>query len=747
MISLRIEKLRERLINEPRRFRDEQIAFELTPDLLSKLPIVRKAFALERVLRETHVFIEEDELIVGSIASTNFLSRYVLPDHLTPEERAQVMANRDVALPEDVRAGLAMRLFSAGDAADGHICANYEKVLRVGFDGLLKGLAHSFRPKQKQEADPQREAVWEAMEIALRAGIAFALRYADEAEALACCDRLRLGADRRHELLAIADICRRVPRQPARTLHEALQSFWFTQTILQLETAISAFSPGRMDQYLLPYYLGDLESKRLTSARAEELLQALWIKFNDNNDIAYDSGQAITIGGVTPDGCDATNVLSFLFLKAVEEIRLPQPKLNARIHERTPPEFLEWCAEVTRHNLGPVLYNDRVIIDGLTNTGIPLDLARDYAIIGCFEVTLPGRENARPMTAIVNLLRVLEIVIHDGRCPRSGARFLPAQDLFRTKRKLPPPSFRELLARYNEAVSRAVEGMAVANNIGQLHVAPIKVTPFLSALVDGCIEKGRDVWSGGAEFNTIGARGVGLANVADSLAALREVVYEKKEIAFQDILHALSDDFRNAPELRLRLDQRCPKFGNDDGSVDELAKEIGEAFCRDVLKQKNLWNERFRPGLFSFNATIPCGDAVGATPDGRRAGAPTSKGVSPAQGRDTHGPTVAIRSVTKIDFTLSPNAATFDLKFMPSSFKGTEAQRLLAAMLKTFLDLGGLNVQVNVIDNDTLRRAKQRPDEYRGLLVRVSGYSDYFVRLDARTQDEIISRLSHELGR
>ena len=724
--------MRERLVNEPGQFRDERIALRLTPDLLSKPPVLRKALVLERVLRKTQVFIGEDELIVGTVASTSFLSRSVLPDHLTCGERARIAANRSAALPEDVREGLAMGLFYAGDAADGHICANYEKVLRIGYDGLLEEIA-----QKRRGTDPQTGAVRDAMELALRAGTAFARRYADEAEALA---GRETRANRRHELLAIADVCRRVPGEPARTFHEALQSFWFTQLILQLETGISAFSPGRLDQYLFPYYLSDLESQRITPAGAAELVQSLWIKFNHNNDIAYDSGQAITIGGVTQDGRDATNALSFLFLKAVDEIRLPQPKLNARIHERTPSQFLERCAKVMRHNLGPVIYNDRVVIDGLLGTGVAPDLARDYAIIGCYEVTLPGRENARPMTAIVNLLRILEIVLHGGGCPRSGARLWPTP-------MSPPPTFDELYARYLGAVSQAVEGMAAANNIGQLHVAPTKVTPFLSAIVDGCIESGKDVWSGGAEFNTIGVRGIGLASVADSLAAMREVVYEKKEYSFQEILDALFDDFRNAPELRTRLTQGCPKFGNGDDSVDGLAKEIGESFCRDVLKQRNLWNERFRPGLFSFNANISAGTAVGATPDGRRAAAPTSKGVSPAQGRDIAGPTAAIRSVTKIDFSVSPNAATFDLKLMPSSFEKAEAPRLLAAMLKTFLDLGGLNVQVNIIDNDNLRYAKQRPEEYRDLFVRVTGYSDYFVKLDARTQDEIISRLSHELER
>jgi formate C-acetyltransferase len=530
-----------------------------------------------------------------------------------------------------------------------------------------------------------------------------------------------------------------------------LQSVWFLFVLLQIESNASSFSPGRFDQYMLPFLEHDLQAGSLTLAEAQELLEALWLKFNEivllrsSSSARYFAGFPIgfnlAIGGQHADGSDATNLLSYMCLRAQADIGLTQPNLSVRVHAGSPQELLEAAAFVISQGSGmPQIFNDEVIVAGQVNRGLPLEEARNYAVVGCVELSTPGKALGWSDASMFNLTRVLELTLFGGRDPRTGEQIgLPTPPLAAMS------SFADLEAAYDRQLTHFVDLMVRGCNIVDSIHAEILPSPFLSLVVADCVARGLDVTGGGARYNFSGVQGVQIANVADSLAAVKQAVYDEQWLTAGQLLDALRTDYQDAEVLRQRLIHRVPKYGNDDAQVDQFAAAWGDRYCALVEQYSTIRGGVYQPGFYTVSAHVPMGAHVGATPDGRRAGTPLADGgLSPTGGRDRKGATAVLHSVSKLNLKLASNGTLLNMKFLPQFFEGQEALGKFAQLLRGFCALHVPHVQFNVVSAATLRQAQANPDEFRSLVVRVAGYSAYFIDLDKELQDEIIRRTEFE---
>jgi pyruvate formate-lyase/glycerol dehydratase family glycyl radical enzyme len=647
-------------------------------------------------------------------------------------------------LPTDVKTAMRGKVFTLNqtDHAQGHILPDVESWLRLGVIGLReKVLAARARPEAQS---PEQQAFYDATLIALQAAHEFMMRYANLALELA---RQAGDQQRRNELKQIAEICRWVSEQPPRDFWEALQSLWFLFVLLQIESNASSFSPGRFDQYMLPYLERDLASGRLTLEEAQTLLEHLWLKFNEivllrNSTSAryfagFPIGFNIVVGGQLPDGRDATNILSYMCLRAQADIGLTQPNLSIRIHRNSPEEFLMAASSVISRGGGmPQVFNDEVIISGQLRRGVAREDAMNYAVVGCVELSIPGKALGWSDAAMFNMTRVLELTLFGGRDPQTGEPIgLPTQCLDEMR------SFEELERAYDRQLAHFVALMVKGCNVVDQAHAELLPSPFLSLVVSDCIERGRDVTAGGARYNFSGVQGVQVAHVADSLATVRQAIFEEKWLAPGELLHALRCNFEGYEALRQRLIHRAAKYGNDDDRVDSLAQKWAGRYSELVAQYPTIRGGTYQPGFYTVSAHVPMGWNVGAMPDGRLAGTPLADGgLSPMAGRDRKGPTAVLRSVSKINLELASNGTLLNMKFLPSFFAGEEALQRFVAFLRTFCRLKIPHVQFNVVSGETLRQAQAHPEEYRHLVVRVAGYSAYFTELDRELQEEIIQR-------
>ncbi len=742
------------------------------------LPIViRRARALEKILNEMTIVIRDEELIVGnqtvkprsSPVFPEFSNKWLLDEFetlgkrtgdvfLISEETKQKLQEvfkywegkttselAESLMTQESKNAQAVGVFTVGNYfynGVGHINVDYGKVLNKGFKGIIEE-AETEKAKldYSNPDDMKKEQFLTAVIIAANAAINFAKRFAQKAKELA---DTTTDSRRRDELLQIAQNCDWVPANPARSFYEALQSFWFVQLIIQLESNGHSISPGRFDQYMFPYYQQDIANGIITRDKAQELLDCLWVKFNEINKVrdagstkafgGYPMFQNLIVGGQTSDGLDATNELSFMCLEATVHTKLPQPSISIRIWNKTPDELLLKACEVSRVGLGmPAYYNDEVIIPALVSRGVSLRDARDYCIIGCVEPQKGGKTEGWHDAAFFNMAKVLEITINNGKVgdkqlgPKTGdfcsfATFDDFMNAFRTQMAY----FVKLLIIADNAV-----------DIAHSERAPL---PFLSSMVEDCIVKGKSLQEGGACYNFTGPQGVGVANVGDSLAAIKKLVYEEKRITLQELKDALDTNFDGKEDLRQMLLNRAPKFGNDNDEVDDLAREAALIYCQEVEKYKNPRGGCFQPGLYPVSANVPLGAITGATPDGRKAGTPLADGVSPVSGRDLKGPTAAINSVSKLDHHIASNGTLLNQKFHPAALEGMAGIRNLASLVRSYFDQKGLHVQFNVVSRETLLEAQKNPSKYRNLVVRVAGYSAHFTSLDKAIQDDIIER-------
>ena len=635
----------------------------------------------------------------------------------------------------------------------------------------------------------KRSHFLEAVIISCKAAITYARRYAElaEEEAGKCGD-----AQRKAELLQIAENCRRVPAKGASGFYEACQSFWFVQQLLQIESSGHSISPGRFDQYMYPYYKKDLDGGKITREFAQELMDCIWVKLNDLNkcrDAASAEGfagyslfQNLIAGGQNKEGMDVTNDLSFMCIQASMHVMLPQPSFSIRVWNGSPHEFLVKAAELTRTGIGlPAYYNDEVIIPSLVSRGLTLAEAREYNIIGCVEPQKAGKTEGWHDAAFFNMCRPLELVFSNGT-DRGEQISIQTGNVEEMR------TFEEFYDAYKKQMNYNISLLVNADNAIDVAHAERCPLPFLSCMVEDCIRRGKSVQEGGAVYNFTGPQGFGVANMADSLYAIKKLVYEDRKVSMSEYKEALLTNYgkgldpvtisdltvqiagqlkaagkavgeeeiaailkavkaaSETPEIRangeklLGLIEEVPKFGNDIAEVDAFARDVAYTYTRPLESFQNPRGGMYQAGLYPVSANVPLGAQTGATPDGRLARTPVADGVSPSAGKDVHGPTAAANSVSKLDHYIASNGTLFNQKFHPSALSGRKGLENFVALIRSYFDQKGSHMQFNVVSRETLLDAQKHPEQYKHLVVRVAGYSALFTTLSRSLQDDIINR-------
>ena len=787
--------------------------------------IIRRAKAFAHILHHLPIVIREEELIVGSstIAPRSCqtfpeFSYQWLEDELdtvadrsadpffieeeTKEELRQIhkywkgrttseLATSYMA-PEAIR-GIEHNIFTPGNYfynGVGHVTVKYWEVLEIGYEGIMA--------KAKAELDQcnvgdghyaRKSRFLEAVIISCQAAIDYAGRYAKLAQQMAaqCTD-----PGRRAELLTIADNCSRVPAKGAESFYQACQSFWFVQLLLQIESSGHSISPGRFDQYMYPYYKKDMEAGRITREAAQEMIDCIWVKLNDLNKCrdavsaegfaGYSLFQNLIVGGQNKDGEDVTNDLSFMCILASMHVNLPQPSLSIRVWNGSPHDLLIKAAELTRTGIGlPAYYNDEVIIPALMNRGLTLADAREYNIIGCVEPQKAGKTEGWHDAAFFNMCRPLELVFSRGM-DKGEMVGVPTKDIHQMN------SFEEFYDAYKQQMDYCISLMVNADNAIDVAHGERCPLPFLSSMIDDCIKKGKSTQEGGTVYNFTGPQGFGIANMADSLYAIRKLVFEEKQFTLGELKEALIWNYgkgldqqsvqelaqgilKEAENAGRKVDEKMteavvqsvlstrpsqekmnryeeirnkilevPKFGNDIPEVDYFARDVAYTYTRPIQQYSNPRGGRYHAGLYPVSANVPLGGQTGATPDGRYAHTPVADGVSPSAGKDVNGPTAAATSVSRLDHFIVSNGTLFNQKFHPSALSGREGLEKFVALIRTFFDQKGMHMQFNVVSRETLLDAQAHPENYKHLVVRVAGYSALFTTLSRSLQDDIIRR-------
>lgn len=791
--------------------------------------ITRRAKAFEHILKHIPIVIRPDELIVGSATmaprgcqtfpefSYEWLEaefdtiekRTADPFYISAETKARLKkANSywkgkttselaSAYMAPQARMAIEHNIFTPGNYfynGVGHVTVCYGRILKEGFEGIILQAQEAIKKLNFGDADyATRKHFLDAVIISCQAAIDYAGRYA-----MLALDMARREKDeaRKKELLTIAENCARVPAKGARTFHEACQSFWFVQMLLQMESSGHSISPGRFDQYMYPYFKADLDAGRITREYAQELMDCVWVKLNDLNkarDAASAEGfagyslfQNLIAGGQDENGLDATNDLSFMCIEASMHVALPQPSLSVRIWNGTPHDFMIKAAELTRTGIGlPAYYNDEVIIPALLSRGLTLQDARDYNIIGCVEPQKAGKTEGWHDAAFFNMCRPLELVFSNGMDEGK-------QISIRTGEVEDMKSFEEFYDAYKAQMNYMLSLLVNADNaIDQAHAERCPL-PFLSGMIEDCLGRGKSVQEGGAVYNFTGPQGFGVANMADSLYAIKKLVFDEKKLTLAEYKEALKDNYGHSvddkraraiteevakalvqqgktvdeeqvrkiydmvcssgvsPEKKARYDQLLqwiedvPKFGNDLSEVDAFARDVAYTYTRPLETYKNPRGGQYQAGLYPVSANVPLGAQTGATPDGRLAHTPVADGVSPSAGKDVHGPTASANSVSRLDHYIASNGTLFNMKFHPSALAGRNGLENFTALIRAYFDQKGSHMQFNVVSRETLLDAQKNPEKYKSLVVRVAGYSALFTTLSRSLQDDIIRRTEQQ---
>jgi len=786
-MNARIERLRNRSLKAVPRLSDERArlltAFYKSGAARTAPVPVQRAMAFAAIMENKALAIDPDELIVGERgpapkATPTYpeVCVHSLQDLAIIDGREKVAFRVDEAvretyrdaiipfwqghavretlfdhLPEAWQAAYAAGVFtefqeqrSPGHTACGDII--YRKGLldlkadiRTAMDGLDFFTDPAALDKKNQLA---------AMAIAADAMIVFARRHADELVKMAAAEQ---AGQRKSELEQMAAVCRRVPAHAPRTFWEALQAYWFVHVGVITElNPWDAFNPGRLDQHLDPFFKKDLAEGRLTEAQAKELLCAFWIKFNNHpappktgvtakESNTYVDFALINVGGVTAAGQDAVNDLSYLILDVIEEMRLLQPSSMVQLSKKNPDRFIKRALKIVKTGFGqPSIFNTDAIVQELVRQGKSVADARQGGASGCVEAGAFGRE-AYFLTGYFNLPKILELTLNNGVDPRTGQQLGPTTGDPREFR-----DFTALFEAWTRQLNHFIDIKIRGNNlIEQINARQMPV-PFLSLVIEDCIEKGKDYNAGGARYNTSYIQGVGLGSITDALAALKMHVFDRQTVSMDQFLGILKENFEGHGDFRRELLDHTPKYGNDDDTADEIMQMVFEAYYQAVNGRPNSRGGVHRVNLLPTTCHVYFGSVIGALPDGRQAGVPLSEGISPVQGADRHGPTAVTRSAAKIDH-IRTGGTLLNQKFLPQVLSDDAGISKLVHLVRTYFRMDGHHIQFNVVDGQTLRRAREYPDDYRDLIVRVAGYSDYFVDLTDELQDEIIRRTEHEV--
>ncbi len=771
--SERIRKLKEEMLKEPRFASIEQarIVTESYKKTEGMPRCIQRAEALKAALLQIRIRIEPEERIVGNRTygvrggvvfpetGASWVDREFETLPTRPQDKFQVRGEdidafrkeimpywKGRSLEDQVREAVGPQVdaiakvvkINQKDHSQGHICPNTKKWLELGPAGIRKEAQEYL-----EKADEARKSFYQSVIISMEGASAFIERYGVLADKL-------YQETGRENLAETARVCHKLAAEPPKTYQEAVQAVWFLYVILQMEGNASSFSPGRMDQYLYPYYE---HSRRegMTLEDALEITECLWLKFNqlvylrNSNSARYFAGFPIgfnvALGGQKEDGSDASNELSYLFLQAQSHLLLPQPNLSLRIYKDSPAELLEAASRVIGQGSGmPQVFNDEAVVPALMAHGVSHKDAMNYAIVGCVELTTHGNALAWSDAAMFNLLKALELTLNHGVDMLTGEKTgldLGALTTYET--------FEELETAYAKQIDYFSDRMAeCVSQVEKMH-EKLLPTPFLSAVIDDCLARGRDVTQGGAHYNFAGVQAIQAANLADSLAAIKALVYDEKKLSREELLHALQTDYEDAPLIRAMLLNKAPKYGNDVDWVDALGVKWVNYFADGLKKYKNGRGGIYQMGLYTVSAHVPMGQNVGASADGRRAKDPLADGgVSAMYGRDTNGPTALLQSVAKLPFEKASNGTLLNMKFLPQFFKTDTGIQKFVELLRSVCRLGISHIQFNVLNEKDLRAAQKTPEQYRSLTVRVAGYTAYFTELAPDLQEEIIARTTYE---
>jgi len=743
---------------------------------------VRRALAFKHLLENKRIYIGEHELIIGerglapkavptypeicchSLKDLEILNTRKKTPYAVDEETKRIYKEEIIPFwkGKSIRDAIFSKMsgewkkaYEAGvftefleQRAPGHTVLD-GKIYGKGLIGFGKDIERSIERLDflnDPEAYEKREEL-QAMKITAEALIRYAERHAEKARELL---KKEKSPERRKELKKIAEVCTNVPTNAPRDFWEALQYYWFVHLGVIAElNPWDSFNPGRLDQHLYPFYRKGLEDGTLTKEKAKELLQLLWVKFNNQpappkvgvtaeESNTYNDFALINTGGVKIDGSDGVNELSYLILDVVEEMRLPQPSSMVQISKKTPDDFLRRALKIIKTGFGqPSVFNTDEIIQELLRQGKSIEDARNGGASGCVETGAFGKE-CYILTGYFNMVKVLEITLNNGIDPRTGQ-----ETGIETGNPVEFDSFDELFEAFKKQLNYFVEVKIKGNNVIERLYAEFLPAPFLSLFIDDCIANGKDYNNGGARYNTNYIQGVGLGTITDSLAAITYQVFEEKQVTFEGLLKALKANFKGHEKLRQKLLNKTPKYGNDDEYADGVMKTVFEAYYSAIDGRPNTKGGRYRINLLPTTVHVYFGQLVGATPDGRKAGEPVSEGVSPVQGADRKGPTAVIKSVSKIDHVRT-GGTLLNQKFAPELLADEEGMDKLGFLIRAYFKLDGHHIQFNVVNADTLREAQKHPEKFGDLLVRVAGYSDYFVNLSVELQNEIIGRTEHK---
>lgn len=795
-LTERMKEFREEVLDE-KPYIDAQRAILATlayKENLNQPRVMVRAKMLEKVLDHMSIYIEDKSLLAGNQATKNrnapifpeYTMEFVMNElnqfekrdgdvfYITEKTKEQLReiapfwqnnnlrARGEALLPEEVRVFMETGVFGMEgklNAGDAHLAVNYERILKDGLRGYEKCVKEY--KATLDLTDPEsidKYCFYNAVLIVLEAVRNFANRYSVLAKDLA---EKELNQERKIELLEISRICSKVPYEPAETFQEAVQSVWFIQLILQIESNGHSLSYGRFDQYMYPYYDRDIKNGTIKESEALELLTCLWIKTLTINKVRSQAHtlssagspmyQNVTIAGQTIDKKDAVNDLSFLVLKSVAQTRLTQPNLTVRYHKNINKHFLDECVEVMRLGFGmPALNNDEIIIPSFMDWQVKEEDAYNYSAIGCVETAVPGKWGYRCTgMSYINFPRMLLCTMNNGVDLTSNKRFTKGYGYFTEME-----SYEELLKAWDKTIREITRYSVIVENV--IDKASERDVPDIlcSALTDDCIARGKTIKEGGAVYDFISGLQVGIANMADCLAAIKKLVYEEKKITRQELWNAILDDFSSPENKKIQemLIREAPKYGNDDDYVDQLIVEACDSYIEEIEKYPNTRYNRGPiggiryAGTSSISANVGQGMSTMATPDGRNAFEPLAEGCSPAHNSDKNGPTAVFKSVSKLRTNKITGGVLLNQKMTPQMLSTEENRQKLELLIKTFFNrLHGYHVQYNIVSKETLIDAQKHPEKHKDLIVRVAGYSAFFNVLSKKTQDDIIGRTEQSL--
>lgn len=756
--------------------------------------VIRRAYMLQNILENMSIFIERDTLIAGNQSSSN-RSAPIFPEYamdwvideldelekrdgdvfyITEESKEQLKKIQPYwrhntlkekalgAMPKDSKVFYDLGIIKAEGnitSGDAHLAVNYEKMMKLGLKDYKKRTFEQIQNLDLTDYHNLKKLYfYQSILIVIDSIVAFAKRYADLASDMA---KIEKDEKRAEELLEISRILNKVPYESAETYHEAIQSMWLVHLVLQIESNGHSLSYGRMDQFLYPYYKKDLENGIITEDEAVELLTNLWLKTFTINKIRswshtkFSAGsplyQNVTVGGQTVNKTDAVNPLSYLILRSVAQVKLPQPNLTVRYHSGLDDKFMKYCIEVVRLGTGmPAFNNDEIIIPSFMAKGVKEEDAYNYSAIGCVEVAVPGKWGYRCTgMSFLNFPKSFLIALNNGVDLESGTKLSEGVGHF-----IDMTSFDQVLAAWDKIIREFTRHSVIIDTTVDMILEEDTADILCSTLVDDCIDRGKTIKEGGAVYDFISDLQVGIANLADSLAAIKKCVFEDKLVTTKELWDAMLNDFEGEDGKRVQgiLINKAPKFGNDDDYVDSLIRGAYDVYIEEISKYHNTRYGRgpiggvYYAGTSSISANVPQGNGTLATPDGRRAHTPLAEGCAPSHSMDRNGPTAVFKSVAKLPTDKITGGVLLNQKVTPQLLTKEEDKMKMIALLRTFFNrLKGFHVQYNVVSRDTLIEAQRHPEEYRDLIVRVAGYSAFFNVLSKQTQDDIIARTEQTL--